>query len=112
MGIVRAQLSALFFFQDPLSSHVHAADIEALSRLCNVYQIYFSTNYRTSGAVLEHLHRKHIVPDSRSVSVRVLDGMSTDIGGMIQENYRQTQSEIVRRASFSSIEHLPSMSQV
>jgi len=38
------RISAIFFFKDPLSSHAHAADIEALTRLCDVHQIPYATN--------------------------------------------------------------------
>ena len=33
------KVAAIFFFKDPLSAHPHAADIEALTRLCDVHQV-------------------------------------------------------------------------
>jgi len=85
-------ISALFFFQDPLSSHAHAADIGALSRLCNVYQIYFATNYRSAGAILDYLDNK------RLASVRVPEGMNRDLGELVQEKYKQTRQLAVAAA--------------
>ena len=42
--ISEGRISAIFFFKDPLSSHAHASDIEALTRLCDVHQIPYATN--------------------------------------------------------------------
>jgi methylglyoxal synthase len=48
-------IRGVLFFRDPLSSHPHHADIEALGRLCDVYQIHFATNPSTAKAVLAYL---------------------------------------------------------
>ena len=48
-------IRAVLFFRDPLSSHPHHADIEALGRLCDVYQIPFATNPSTAKAILTYL---------------------------------------------------------
>lgn len=48
-------IRAVLFFRDPLSAHPHHADIEALGRLCDVYQVPFATNPATAQAVLRHL---------------------------------------------------------
>lgn len=45
----------VIFFRDPLSSHPHHADIEALGRLCDVYQIPLATNPASALAVLNYL---------------------------------------------------------
>ena len=50
-------IRAVIFFRDPLSSHPHHADIEALCRLCDVYQIPFATNPSTEYTVLEYINR-------------------------------------------------------
>ena len=45
----------VIFFRDPLSSHPHHADIEALGRLCDVYQIPLATNPQSGEAILDYL---------------------------------------------------------
>ena len=45
----------VIFFRDPLSAHPHHADIEALGRLCDVYQVPLATNPTTAVAVLNYL---------------------------------------------------------
>ena len=45
----------VIFFRDPLSSHPHHADIEALGRLCDVYQVPFATNPQSGEAILDYL---------------------------------------------------------
>ena len=37
-------MSAIFFFKDPLNAHQHAADIEALTRICDVHNVPYATN--------------------------------------------------------------------
>jgi len=48
-------ICGVIFFRDPLSAHPHHADIEALGRLCDVYQIPFATNPQSGEAVLDYL---------------------------------------------------------
>ncbi|MDG1891360.1 MAG: methylglyoxal synthase [Verrucomicrobiota bacterium] len=48
-------IKGIIFFRDPLSAHPHHADIEALGRLCDVYQIPLATNPATATAVLDYL---------------------------------------------------------
>jgi methylglyoxal synthase len=45
----------VIFSRDPLSAHPHHADIEALGRLCDVYQIPFATNPQSDEAILDYL---------------------------------------------------------
>jgi len=55
--ISTGNILGVIFFRDPLAAHPHHADIEALGRLCDVYQIPFATNGSTAEAVLDHLER-------------------------------------------------------
>ena len=44
-------LGGALFFMDPLSAHPHQADIDCLTRLCNVHNIITCTNPTTAHAV-------------------------------------------------------------
>jgi methylglyoxal synthase len=56
--IASGNIRAVIFFRDPLSSHPHHADIEALGRLSDVYYVPFATNPVTGEAVLDYLERE------------------------------------------------------
>jgi methylglyoxal synthase len=53
--ISTTNICGVIFFRDPLSAHPHHADIEALGRLCDVYQIPFATNPQSGDAILDYL---------------------------------------------------------
>ena len=74
-------ISGVIFFRDPLSAHPHHADIEALGRLCDVYQIPFATNPQSGEAILDYL----------------LSGKSEQelIPNHVLENYVQGQRKVV-----------------
>ena len=44
-------MGAIFFFQDPMDSHPHSADIECLNRQTNVHNIIVSTNPSSAHAM-------------------------------------------------------------
>jgi len=50
--VSKGQIGAMFFFKDPLSIQAHYADIEALVRLCDVYQIPYATNASSARSLL------------------------------------------------------------
>ena len=72
---------AVIFFRDPLSAHPHHADIEALGRLCDVYQIPFATNPKTGEAVLKYLQSDH--------------GDQVNLSNKSLENYKTRQMSIL-----------------
>jgi methylglyoxal synthase len=73
-------ICGIIFFRDPLSAHPHHADIEALGRLCDVYQVPFATNPGTAEAILKYLQvgEAHV-----SIANQVLD------------NYRNGQKKVL-----------------
>ncbi len=84
--ISTGNICGVFFFRDPLSSHPHHADIEALSRLCDVYQIPLATNHSTAEAVLLYLNN---TPS---------EGKHTFNPALTK--YKQQQSRVVQKPEF------------
>lgn len=50
--VTQGNVSGIFFFKDPLSAHQHAADIEALTRICDVHNVPYATNAASGQALL------------------------------------------------------------
>ena len=79
--ISSTNICGVIFFRDPLSAHPHHADIEALGRLCDVYQIPFATNPQSGEAILDYLlsgkAEREIIPNH------------------VLEVYKQGQSKVV-----------------
>jgi methylglyoxal synthase len=73
-------ICGIIFFRDPLSAHPHHADIEALGRLCDVYQVPFATNPGTAEAILKYL---------RSGDVHV------STANQVLDNYRRGQKKVL-----------------
>ena len=71
----------IIFFRDPLSAHPHHADIEALGRLCDVYQIPFATNPGTAEAILSYL---------------IEEGAHDNIRNQVLEKYRNQQQKVLK----------------
>ena len=51
--IVEERIDALIFLRDPLTSHPHEPDIQALLKVCDVHQVPVATNL-TSAEILLH----------------------------------------------------------
>ena len=71
----------IIFFRDPLSAHPHHADIEALGRLCDVYQVPFATNPGTAEAILRYL---------------LEEGTRNNIRNQVLEKYRNHQKNVLK----------------
>ena len=56
--ICEGKVAMVFFFVDPLSSHAHDTDINALQRVCNVHNVPIATNPRTAELCLKGLNNK------------------------------------------------------
>ena len=79
----------VIFFRDPLSSHPHHADIEALGRLCDVYQIPLATNPASALAVLNYLTDTERYEPSADNSL--LDDYSLQQAKVVQGESTQSQ---------------------
>ena len=81
-------ICGVIFFRDPLSAHPHHADIEALGRLCDVYQIPLATNPTTAVAVLNYL------TDAEQYEPPLVNSLLDD--------YSQQQAQVVQGESTQS----------
>lgn len=52
------KIDGIFFFRDPLTAQPHEPDVNALLRLCDVYDIPVATNIGTAQAVLDYLNER------------------------------------------------------
>ncbi len=84
--IAPGQLGAVFFFRDPLFSHPHQADIDALTRLCDVYQIPIATNPATAEALVDYLSRNGL--NFNTDSTRSSETM---------KDYKKKQDDVLRK---------------
>ncbi len=53
--VARGNLSAVFFFRDPLDRHPHEPDILMLMRLCDVHNVPLATNPATARLIFSKL---------------------------------------------------------
>jgi methylglyoxal synthase len=49
------QISAVFFFRDPLTAQPHEPDVSALMRVCDVHRVPLATNSATAEGVVRWL---------------------------------------------------------
>lgn len=54
--VVVGEISAVFFFVDPLDKHPHDPDIQTLLRACNVHNVPLATNPATAEFILSSEH--------------------------------------------------------
>jgi diacylglycerol kinase (ATP) len=53
--VVTDKISAVFFFIDPLYAQPHEPDIQALLRVCELYNVAIAVNLATAEAVVAKL---------------------------------------------------------
>ena len=53
--VATGQVTAVFFFVDPLSAQPHDPDIRALLRVCNVHNVPLATNLATADLMIHAL---------------------------------------------------------
>jgi len=98
--IVRGEVSAVFFFRDPFSSHAHIADIEALSRLVDCYQCYYGSNYRSSSAVLSFMHGNLQRRAATGVRCSIMKPLGVeDLAETVQSDYKSTRAAALTKSS-------------
>ena len=56
--VAEGQITAVFFFRDPLTAQPHEPDVSALMRVCDVHNVPLATNAATALAVVEWLKRQ------------------------------------------------------
>lgn len=81
------KIAAIFFFKDPLSAHPHAADIEALTRLCDVHRVPYATNSASAIGLLMALRQFG------------LDWQIDRDQNTVLSRYQQTQSKVISKVS-------------
>ena len=55
--ISTGKVDAVIFLRDPLTSHPHEPDIQALLKICDIYAIPLATNVASARILLKHLSR-------------------------------------------------------
>jgi len=59
--ISAGKVDAVIFLRDPLTSHPHEPDIQALLKVCDIYSVPLATNLASARILLEHLSRPNPV---------------------------------------------------
>jgi methylglyoxal synthase len=76
--IANEKVHMVIFMQDPFTVHPGEKDIEALTRICNIYNVQFATNMSTAEAVLHHFFEKK----SANSTIFDLSDLSCSIAGI------------------------------
>ena len=89
LPLTLGHVSAIFFFKDPLSAHQHAADIEALTRICDVHNVAYATNSASGKSLVTVMAFLGLGFESSEESVTV-------------KEYKAEQAQVIRRLSVIS----------
>lgn len=90
--ISQGKVAAVFFFTDPLSSHPHEADIQALNRICCVHDTMFANNPSTASSLIFAL-------EYSAFGFSRLIGKNPDYqkkDSKIVENYKTNQQAVIK----------------
>ena len=52
------EVQGIIFFRDPITAQGHEPDVNALLRLCDVYNVPLATNFGSAEAILDYLEKK------------------------------------------------------
>jgi len=69
--VVEGEVTAVFFFVDPLGKHPHDPDIQMLLRICNVHNVPLATNEASAVCIMTAIEIANTPPDA-SVDVAAL----------------------------------------
>jgi methylglyoxal synthase len=69
--VVEGQISAVFFFVDPLGKHPHDPDIQMLLRICNVHNIPLATNEASAMCIMTAIEIAN-TPQDQSLDIAAL----------------------------------------
>ncbi|MFJ7975315.1 methylglyoxal synthase [Peribacillus sp. JNUCC 23] len=58
--VSRNEMDMILFFRDPLTSQPHEPDVNALIRLCDVYQVPLATNMGTAEVIIRGLKHGYL----------------------------------------------------
>lgn len=58
--VSRNEMDMIIFFRDPLTSQPHEPDVNALIRLCDVYQVPLATNMGTAEVIIRGLKHGYL----------------------------------------------------
>jgi methylglyoxal synthase len=76
-------ICAIFFFKDPLSSHAHASDIDALTRLCDVHRIPFATNAASALGLIMAIDKLGLSWDLNATDSRLVRAYKEEQSGVV-----------------------------
>lgn len=95
--ISKKEVAGVFFFTDPLSAHPHAADIEALIRICAVHDVITANNPSTGNALVYALKHSTF---GMSRLMGTDEAMSRDT--TIVTAYKENQKNVISRVTHSN----------
>jgi methylglyoxal synthase len=61
--VVEGEISAVFFFVDPLGKHPHDPDIQMLLRICNVHNVPLATNEASAMCIMTAIEVANTPPE-------------------------------------------------